>query len=259
METFTNYSSFEMATPFLTYYYLQVAYNIEALIFLVRQSFTLSFGKGYKYGLQWGWAKSVRGDFNEMMTHHIITNTMLIGSMILKITRTGSIVLVLHDISDIPIDLAKIFNALKMERCTVFFYVTMCSTWIYLRLYIYPRVIYNTYVDLEGYSDILGGNRPLFYFLKGTFIVLMSSLLVLHIVWFGIFIKIGYVLVMKKECHDLSEEKKGEEYYNTLSQARKEDKEEEEEEEEENSEKALSEEEEGIDISLEADASKKMV
>merc|ERR1740130_1597410 len=57
--------------------------------------------------------------------------------------RFGLMVLLVHDLSDIPIDLLKLTNYLKLEDKAGFFIVeivfalNLCS-WIYLRLYTFP-------------------------------------------------------------------------------------------------------------------------
>ena len=45
---------------------------------------------------------------------------------------------------------------------------------------------------------------------RHIFFVSMGLLILLHLAWFTMFLKMGYVLVRKGETHDLSEHKSGE-------------------------------------------------
>ena len=45
-----------------------------------------------------------------MSLHHIATAVLCLGSWALNFTRIGSIVMFLHDISDVPLDFARLFG-----------------------------------------------------------------------------------------------------------------------------------------------------
>ena len=45
--------------------------------------------------------------------------------------------------------------------------------------------------------------------------VLMGAIILLHVLWFTMFLRMGYILVFKGEDHDLSEHKKGEQQNGT--------------------------------------------
>ena len=49
-----------------------------------------------------------KGGGHSMVLHHIITAVLCLGSWALNYTRIGSVVMFLHDISDIPLDLVRL-------------------------------------------------------------------------------------------------------------------------------------------------------
>ena len=124
---FRGYPHHSISPSMAWYYILQSAYNLDALLTLLEMSFVIqfrsifvtastttkhtttrrsssssSFSK-FKSPIQCpitiGWSPNVRGDFQEMFIHHIVTNALVIGSSMLRLTRIGSMVFLIHDIS----------------------------------------------------------------------------------------------------------------------------------------------------------------
>ena len=189
----------------------------------------------YRYRLRlpimWDWSESCRGDFREMFVHHIFTNLLIFLSSIFRFTYVGSMVLLIHDISDIPVDLSKLANFLKWKKTTISCFIIMCVTWIVTRLIILPGVVLRSIfyesrlvcatttrtMNNGGEDDGGDGEEvdrhvpPFFYNIyQPIFIFLLGFLVLLHFFWFTMFIQMGYTLVSKGETHDLSEHKKGE-------------------------------------------------
>eukprot|EP00527_Entomoneis_sp_CCMP2396_P007181 CAMPEP_0198144420 /NCGR_PEP_ID=MMETSP1443-20131203/15551_1 /TAXON_ID=186043 /ORGANISM="Entomoneis sp., Strain CCMP2396" /LENGTH=321 /DNA_ID=CAMNT_0043807811 /DNA_START=325 /DNA_END=1287 /DNA_ORIENTATION=- len=104
------------------YYLLQASYNLDAMVSLLEISFTFKIQKrkstssntiAFPYAFPIVWSETVRGDFREMMMHHSVTNVLVISSSLFRLTRPGSMIFMVHDISDIPVDLSKLANFLK--------------------------------------------------------------------------------------------------------------------------------------------------
>jgi len=212
--------------PGMAWYYLfQSAYNLEALIELLRLSFDVRIQspifqtKDGKTSVQSpvsiGWSKTCRGDFREMFIHHIVTNLLIIGSSHWRFTRIGSMVFLVHDISDVPVDLSKLANFVKWKTATAACFVTMVLVWLITRLIVLPFVIYRA-VLFESYILVsVGGLDPIYYYAyRPFFFTLIGVIILLHFLWFTMFIRMGWLLVMKGETHDLSEHKQGEEQLN---------------------------------------------
>ena len=143
--------------PGMSWYYLvQCAYNVDALISLLTLSFTIEPVNPLAYSsaleflerehvvdenqrkqqvlkmmvssrdqtvlwtpfFQVKWSPTRRGDFREMMVHHIVTNMLIFFSSYYRFTRVGSMIFLIHDLSDVPIDMSKLANFVKWKATT---------------------------------------------------------------------------------------------------------------------------------------------
>lgn len=204
---------YDPVQPSMCWYYLfQAAYNVDAMVSLLQISFQIKLlPKDSNLPITIGWADTVRGDFNEMMAHHIVTNSLVYMSSFFRQTRIGSMVFWLHDLSDVPVDMAKLANFVKWKEATVGSFVLLCIMWFWTRLWVLPLTIW-TSVFYEGHVIINAGKEieVYFYTFQPAFLLLLGILIFLHAVWFSMFIKMGIVLVTKGETHDFTEHKKGE-------------------------------------------------
>lgn len=205
------------------YYLLQAAYNLDAFVSLLELSFCVTLQSPFakktttkKEQQQWpvriAWRETVRGDFQEMFVHHVVTNVLVIGSSFCRLTRTGSMVFLVHDLSDVPVDLSKLANFLKWKAATAICFFIMVLVWMITRLYILPVTIYGAILTQSQHVLESGVLPPVLYACyRPFFYVGVAFLILLHAAWFAMFIRMGYLLVFKNETHDLSEFKKGEE------------------------------------------------
>jgi hypothetical protein len=69
--------------------------------------------------------------------------------------RIGLLVQFIHDVSDVPLDIVKLFNYLKLQGPTGLFlseasFLFNIGTWIWLRLYLYPtKCIYSAFFQVS--------------------------------------------------------------------------------------------------------------
>lgn len=217
--TITLYEGFpqhEIEPGMSWYYLLQAAYNLDAMVSLIELSFRVQVQsprcKGFwRTPVVVQWHDKVRGDFAEMFVHHVITNALVIGSSLCRLTRIGSMVFLVHDISDVPVDLSKLANFVKWKYTTLVCFLTMVAVWLVTRLYILPFVIYRS-VLTQSHHVLDRGVPPVLYFTyRYFFYVGVALLILLHLAWFVMFLQIFTTFVRKHECHDLSEHKGGEE------------------------------------------------
>jgi hypothetical protein len=112
-----------------------------------------------------------------MFIHHIVTMLLLFFSYLVNFLRIGVVVLLCHDGSDVFLELAKLFNYLKMgSLCDVTFSVFALAFFVG-RLVLYPwRVVYVAVVLGAEQVGIWRG----FYIFVGLLLVLQ----VLHLFWF---------------------------------------------------------------------------
>ena len=82
-----------------------------------------------------------RKDFTEMLIHHVATLLLVAISFTTRFLAIGTLIVILHDFSDIVFELAKqyIYQG-KETRANVFFAMWVLS-WIVLRLVYYPFYI----------------------------------------------------------------------------------------------------------------------
>jgi hypothetical protein len=213
--TMSLYTGFphDPVTPSMTWYYLlQAGYNVDALISLLQISFQIIFfPKQSAFPISIGWSNTVRGDFNEMLAHHFVTNALVFLSSKFCQTRVGSMVFWIHDISDVPVDLCKLANFVKWKISTVVMFLLLLVAWLYCRLLVLPFTIWRS-IYLEAWGCVYGDEEMnvYFYTFQPAFLLLLGILILLHFVWFSMFIKMLIILATKGETHDMTEHKQGE-------------------------------------------------
>ena len=221
-----HYPHQDVQPGMIWYYLIQSAYNLEAMMSLLELSFTMTFqplhdtkNKSWQFPARLDWSSTARGDFQEMFVHHLITNLLILGSSFFRFTRVGSMVFLVHDISDVPVDMSKLANFLKWKVTTAGCFVAMVIAWFMTRLVVLPFVIYKSILfeswmvigDTTNSNLNLGVEVLYFVCYRQLFYVAMGLLIVLHLAWFTMFLQMGWVLLRKGEAHDLSEHKTGEE------------------------------------------------
>ncbi len=208
---FQEYPHQEIASGMAWYYLVQCAYNADAMVSLLEMSFEVQSNPKGIVPFKLGWSKSVRGDFREMFIHHVVTNLLIAGSSFFRFTRVGSMVFLVHDISDVPVDLSKLANFLKWKTTTALCFAAMVVVWCLTRLGILPFIIYKSVLYEAWLVCQSGVIDPIYYVhYKPFFVLLVGLLITLHLAWFTMFLQMGWVLISKGEAHDLSEHKKGE-------------------------------------------------
>ncbi|GAY59634.1 hypothetical protein CUMW_196010 [Citrus unshiu] len=129
-----------------------------------------------------------RSDFGVSMAHHVATVILIVLSYILRFTRVGSVVLAVHDVSDIFLEVAKMSKYSGIEWIASISFIVFVCSWTVLRIIYYPFwVIWST-----SYEVLLNFNKenhqmdgPICYYLFNT---LLIWLLVLHIYWWKLMV-----------------------------------------------------------------------
>lgn len=233
---FLGYPNQEIDPGMIWYYLIQCAYNLDAMISLLEMSLEIRYtptsnssSSGTKtttlrnaFPISIGWSSKVRGDFREMFIHHVVTNLLVAGSSFFRFTRVGSMVFLVHDLSDVPVDLSKLANFLKWKVTTVACFASMVLVWCMTRLGLLPFVIFKSILYESWLVCQMGIVDPVYYkHYQPIFVFLIGLLILLHLAWFTMFIQMGWVLVSKGEAHDLSEHKKGEAQPDSASSKKK--------------------------------------
>jgi len=244
LNCFLDYG-FQTIEPGMAWYFLvQAAYNVDALVSLLELSFVVECVNPLTYYssapaedlrrkrdtskhvdasrrrtvlwtplFQIKWSDTARGDFQEMFAHHLVTNIIIYFCSLGRFTRMGSMVFLVHDLSDVPIDMSKLANFVRWKVTTVTCFAVMCVMWVVCRLYFLPfvicrSVVADAYKAMFTYGPVLDpGTHSAYYAL---FLLGLGSLILLHVMWFFILLRIGWTLVSKGERHDYSEHRSGE-------------------------------------------------
>ncbi|XP_044222939.1 ceramide synthase 2-like [Thunnus albacares] len=133
-----------------------------------------------------------RKDFKEQVIHHLATIFLLSFSYCANYIRIGTLVMLLHDSSDILLESAKMFNYGTGWRktCDTLF-VVFAVVFLVTRLVIFPsKIIHTTLVlSMEVFEPFAG-----YYF----FNVLLMVLQALHIFWAGLILRMVYKFLKGK-------------------------------------------------------------
>ncbi|KAH9550115.1 hypothetical protein CY35_10G055900 [Sphagnum magellanicum] len=122
-----------------------------------------------------------RKDHNVMMSHHIVTIGLIAYSYITGSFRAGTVILALHDVSDIFMELAKLFKYCRSELGASICFGLFVLSWVLLRLIYFPFwVIWSTSYKVISYVDLSNAHISLLYYVCNT---LLITLLVIHIYW----------------------------------------------------------------------------
>lgn len=122
-----------------------------------------------------------RKDFAVMMSHHVVTVILISYSYITRFFRIGSIILALHDASDVFLEAAKVFKYSEKEFGASVCFGLFALSWLVLRLIYFPFWVirsssYYTFMCLN-LSDTY--HASLYY----VFNTMLLTLLVFHIYW----------------------------------------------------------------------------
>nr|KJB79305.1 hypothetical protein B456_013G043800 [Gossypium raimondii] len=85
-----------------------------------------------------------RKDFAVMMSHHVITVILIGYSYITSFFRIGSIILALHDASDVFLEAAKVFKYSERELGASVCFGLFAISWLLLRLIFFPFWVIKT-------------------------------------------------------------------------------------------------------------------
>ncbi|KAK1269937.1 hypothetical protein QJS04_geneDACA006749 [Acorus gramineus] len=124
-----------------------------------------------------------RKDFGVSMSHHVGTVFLITMSYIFRFARVGSVVLALHDASDVFLELGKMSKYCGREWLASGSFILFVLSWIVLRLYIFPlRILvstsYEVLLKLDKEKHKIEG--PIYYYFFNTLLIAMFFL---HIYW----------------------------------------------------------------------------
>lgn len=131
-----------------------------------------------------------RKDFIIMLVHHLATILLITFSYANNMLRIGTLVMCVHDASDIFLEAAKLANYAKYQKLCDGLFVVFSIIFFLTRLVIYPFWIVNS-VLFESW-EIAGPYRA-WWLLNGLLLVLQA----LHIIWFYLITRIAIKAIFK--------------------------------------------------------------
>ncbi|KAG6501652.1 hypothetical protein ZIOFF_041535 [Zingiber officinale] len=133
-----------------------------------------------------------RKDFSITMSHHIITSILIGFSYITRFFRIGTLILALHDTSDVFMESAKLFKYSGMEMAASLFFGLFAISWLLLRLIYFPFWIIKS-SSYESFESLSWMNQfpTMLYYMFNTMLI---TLLIFHAYW-G---KLIFAMIMKQ-------------------------------------------------------------
>lgn len=123
-----------------------------------------------------------RSDFMALMAHHIATVGLIVLSYIYRFGRVGSVILALHEGSDMFLETAKICKYSGYDKLASILLSLFALSWFMLRIIYYPFwVLYSTSYEILGILDRQNGRDYLVLYC--VFNLLLFGLLALHLYW----------------------------------------------------------------------------
>ncbi|CAK9143936.1 unnamed protein product [Ilex paraguariensis] len=122
-----------------------------------------------------------RKDFSVMMSHHLITVFLIAYSYMTRFFRIGSVILALHDGSDVFLEAAKVFKYSEKELGASVCFGLFAISWFILRLILFPFLaIKSSSIYL---CEVLRLSEVYHMFIYYVFNTMLLTLLVFHIYW----------------------------------------------------------------------------
>eukprot|EP00201_Polytomella_parva_P017192 CAMPEP_0175059570 /NCGR_PEP_ID=MMETSP0052_2-20121109/12505_1 /TAXON_ID=51329 ORGANISM="Polytomella parva, Strain SAG 63-3" /NCGR_SAMPLE_ID=MMETSP0052_2 /ASSEMBLY_ACC=CAM_ASM_000194 /LENGTH=221 /DNA_ID=CAMNT_0016325133 /DNA_START=517 /DNA_END=1182 /DNA_ORIENTATION=- len=147
-----------------------------------------------------------RRDALVMQTHHVCTAVLVTLAYTCGYIRMGSTIMVVHDINDVIMEVAKCFNYTSAahpwaENVAKTFLGLFVVTWALLRMYYFPRyILHSTLFEIQ---EVLGMKPQCYWLINGLFVVLF----LMHVYWFGLILRTVYTTLRSGRTHDVREKK----------------------------------------------------
>ncbi|KAJ9516876.1 hypothetical protein QJQ45_027273, partial [Haematococcus lacustris] len=178
-----------LVTPgMLLFYCMQTGFYVQAIHYLIFHEIR-------------------RKDWLESLVHHIATSVLLAYSYYVNFSRVGVMILLVHDMSDIFLEAAKLARQVgryaRRQGIATTFFVVFASVWIYTRNYVFPAIlIRSTLLETLWYADLHGIKVEPHYTIFNALLLLLE---LLHIYWTYLILKIVAKNLAGTELRDIRE------------------------------------------------------
>ncbi|KAJ3147224.1 hypothetical protein HK101_002251 [Irineochytrium annulatum] len=137
-------------------------------------------------------------DFAVMMIHHLTTIAIIGASYALGFFRIGSVILLLHDICDPFMEVAKLFLYMGNQKLADVFFLLFALVFLVMRNFLFPFYVISSPILYGRHADgrlVPFGRADLHYFCVGCLCVLEC----LHVYWAYLILKMAYKAVVEKK------------------------------------------------------------
>lgn len=118
----------------------------------------------------------------QMMSHHLFTILLMVFSWTCNFVRVGTLVLVVHECADVPLQAAKIFKHAGIDRLTDVMFAVFVILWLATRCCVFPLwIMYSVFFEATTFMFM-----PSAYLFMG----LLVGLLILNLGWTWIILSI---------------------------------------------------------------------
>ena len=137
-----------------------------------------------------------RKDFWIMFIHHCVTLILFIFSWACNLVRIGTLVIVMHDFADIPLEFGKMMAYAKRNLFADISFVVFSLFWIISRLIVFPyRIIYYSLIVAPRMLPMFNA----YYFFNGFLLALQT----MHIVWTYYIFKVALHTINNDSIRDV--------------------------------------------------------
>ncbi|KAM3128280.1 hypothetical protein pb186bvf_019637 [Paramecium bursaria] len=117
----------------------------------------------------------------EYMLHHFLAVCLLLFSALQNCVQIGIVILAIHDLADILLSWSRAYNdTIAANKYFVYLqYGLLKFTWVYTRLWIFPQVIYDEFLNIGQFDHFWPQMKQGYYYM----VIQCVALLVMHIYW----------------------------------------------------------------------------
>jgi acyl-CoA-dependent ceramide synthase len=181
----TNYPHIPLAAPVKWYYLLQLASWVNQIVILN--------------------VEAPRKDHIQMFTHHVVTIALIVASYVTNFTRVGCAIMVLMDLCDILLPLAKMFLYASFSNMADIFFVVFLVAWLVTRQLFYFVIAFSIVFQapwIIPYQWDPASGRYLTWAAQKWFAILIWTLGALLCGWFYMICGVAYKFVQGAPAED---------------------------------------------------------